>query len=269
MMAFTNLTNRKISVLGGGWLGYPLAQELKAFGADVNIATRSKQRLDTYNQLTGFLVDIENLTDDVNAFLNSDVLVVNITNKNIAAFKALIEKIEQSPIKQVIFISSTSVYPDNNSVISESDGLELIEHPLYQIESLFKQSDAFVTTIIRFSGLIGYERHPGRFFRNGKVIKNAKAKVNLIHRDDCLPIICQVINDDIWSEDFNVCSDKHPNKKEFYTYAAQSLGVTPAACEPTDVVAFKVIDNNKIKHRLNYRFIYPDVMAIDFSQDLC
>jgi ketol-acid reductoisomerase len=40
MMAFTNLTNRKISVLGGGWLGYPLAQELKASGADVNIATR-------------------------------------------------------------------------------------------------------------------------------------------------------------------------------------------------------------------------------------
>ncbi|GHB70188.1 NAD(P)-dependent oxidoreductase [Psychrosphaera saromensis] len=277
------MIGRKISVLGGGWLGYPLAQELVQLGASVNLSTRSQQRkhsfdintdMDTNTQikakaLSAFLVDIENLSSDVTDFLNAEVLVVNITNKNIPAFAALIEKIEQSPIKHVMFISSTSVYPDNNGVISESDKLESAEHPLSKIEWLFKQSNSFDTTVIRFSGLIGYERHPGRFFRNGKTIKNAQAKVNLIHRDDCLNIICQIINEDIWSEDFNVCSDTHPNKQEFYTHAAKSLGVEPAQCETNSTPAFKVIDNAKVKARLNYQFVYPDVMAIDFSRDVC
>jgi nucleoside-diphosphate-sugar epimerase len=276
-MSFSKMVGRKISVLGGGWLGYPLAQTLSKLGSSVNISTRSQQRKDSFNKdvntknkaSSSFLVDIENLSSDVTEFLNAEVLIVNITNKNIPAFAALIEKIEQSPIKHVMFISSTSVYPDNNSVISESDQLESDEHPLSQIEWLFKQSNSFDTTVIRFSGLIGYERHPGRFFRNGKTIKNAQAKVNLIHRDDCINIICQMINEDIWSEDFNVCSDTHPNKQEFYTHAAKSLGVEPAKCETGSIPEFKIIDNDKVKARLNYQFVYPDVMAIDFSRDVC
>ena len=280
-MSFSKMVGRKISVLGGGWLGYPLAKNLVKLDARVNISTRSQKRKDSFHintktnvntenkALSSFLIDIENLNDDVNEFLNAEVLVVNITNKNIPAFTNLIESIEQSPIKHVMFISSTSVYPDNNSMISEDQGLELTEHPLSQIEWLFKQSNSFDTTVVRFSGLIGYERHPGRFFRNGKTIKNAQAKVNLIHRDDCLNIICKIINEDIWSEDFNACSDYHPNKQEFYSYAAQSLGVTSAKCEIGTTPAFKIIDNAKVKNRLNYEFVYPDVMAIDFTGEIC
>jgi len=278
-MSVSKMIDRKISVLGGGWLGYPLAQELAKLGASVNIATRSQQRKQSFDiksnpntqakALSSFLVDIENLSSDVTEFLNAEVLVVNITNKNIPAFAEFIHLIEKSSIKHVMFISSTSVYPDNNSIILENQGLELTDHPLSQIENLFKQATTFTTTVVRFSGLIGYERHPGRFFRNGKTIKNSQAKVNLIHRDDCLNIICQIINEDIWSEDFNVCSDTHPNKQKFYTHAAKSLGVEPAQCETNSTPAFKIIDNTKVKARLNYQFVYPDVMAIDFSRDVC
>jgi nucleoside-diphosphate-sugar epimerase len=275
-MDFNKIKKHKISILGGGWLGYPLAQTLSELGASVNLATRSQQRLDTYklaSNVESFLIDIENLQEklqqNIAAFLSADILIVNITNKNIPAFAEFIHLIEKSSIKHVMFISSTSVYPDNNSIISEDDGIELTDHPLSQIENLFKQAKTFTTTVVRFSGLIGYERHPGRFFRNGKTIKNAQAKVNLIHRDDCINIICQMINGDIWSEDFNVCSDTHPNKQEFYTHAAKSLGVEPAKCETGSIPAFKIIDNAKVKARLNYQFFYPDVMAIDFSRDVC
>jgi nucleoside-diphosphate-sugar epimerase len=279
-MDFNKIKKHKISILGGGWLGYPLAQMLSELGAWVNLATRSKQRLDTYklaSNVESFLIDIENLNDglqeklkqNITEFLSSDILIVNITNKNIPAFAALIRHIENSSIKNVMFISSTSVYPDNNSIISEDQGLELADHPLSQIESLFKQSNSFTSTVVRFSGLIGYGRHPGRFFRNGKTIKNAQAKVNLIHRDDCLNIITQIINDDIWEEDFNVCSDAHPNKQEFYTHAANSLGVEPAKCDSTTALACKVIDNSKVKTKLGYQFVHSNVMEIDFTQELC
>ena len=274
-MKFSNVANRKISVLGGGWLGYPLAKMINEIGSNVNLATRSEKRLDSYKgtiektNIATFLVDIENIQDDIDEFLSADILIVNVTNKNIPAFGDLIKVIEKSPIKHVMFISSTSVYPDNNSIISEDDGIELTDHPLSQIENLFKQATTFTTTVVRFSGLIGYERHPGRFFRNGKTIKNAQAKVNLIHRDDCLNILVQIINDDVWQESFNVCSDAHPNKQEFYTYAAESLGVEPAKCDVETTPLFKIIDNTKIKNKLNYQFIYPDVMALDFSKVEC
>ncbi|WP_299263793.1 dTDP-glucose 4,6-dehydratase [uncultured Psychrosphaera sp.] len=275
-MDFNKIKKHKISILGGGWLGYPLAQTLSELGAWVNLATRSQQRLDTYklaSNVESFLIDIENLQEklqqNIAAFLSADILIVNITNKNIPAFAEFIHLIEKSSIKHVMFISSTSVYPDNNSIISEDDGIELTDHPLSQIENLFKQAKTFTTTVVRFSGLIGYERHPGRFFRNGKTIKNAQAKVNLIHRDDCLNILVQIINDDVWGESFNVCSDAHPNKQEFYTYAAESLGVEPAKCDVETTPLFKIIDNTKIKNKLNYQFIYPDVMALDFSKVEC
>jgi len=275
-MDFNKIKKHKISILGGGWLGYPLAQTLSELGAWVNLATRSQQRLDTYklaSNVESFLIDIENLQEKIKqniaAFLSADILIVNITNKNIPAFAEFIHLIEKSSIKHVMFISSTSVYPDNNSIISEDDGIELTDHPLSQIENLFKQATTFTTTVVRFSGLIGYERHPGRFFRNGKTIKNAQAKVNLIHRDDCLNILVQIINDDVWGESFNVCSDAHPNKQEFYTYAAESLGLEPAKCDVETTPLFKIIDNKKIKNKLNYQFIYPDVMALDFSKVEC
>lgn len=274
-MKFSNVANRKISVLGGGWLGYPLAKMINEIGSNVNLATRSEKRLDSYKgtiektNIATFLVDIENIQDDIDEFISADILIVNVTNKNIPAFGDLIKVIEKSPIKHVMFISSTSVYPDNNSIISEDDGIELTDHPLSQIENLFKQATTFTTTVVRFSGLIGYERHPGRFFRNGKTIKNAQAKVNLIHRDDCLNILVQIINDDVWQESFNVCSDAHPNKQEFYTYAAESLGGEPAKCDVETTPLFKIIDNTKIKNKLNYQFIYPDVMALDFSKVEC
>jgi glycerol-3-phosphate dehydrogenase len=68
-MSFSKMVGRKISVLGGGWLGYPLAQTIAKLGTSVNISTRSQQRKDSFNTdantknkaLSSFLVDIENI----------------------------------------------------------------------------------------------------------------------------------------------------------------------------------------------------------------
>lgn len=268
---FLNIAGRSISILGGGWLGYPLARMFDELGADVKLSTRSQQRLDTYQlaNVSTYLIDIENINDDITDFLRSEVLVINITNKNIPAFAELIKHIESSGVQHVIFISSTSVYPENNKVITESDGVELEDHPLSQIEALIQQAKNFDSTIVRFSGLIGYDRHPGRFFRHGKTIKNAQAKVNLVHRDDCLNILCAIINDNVWQHSFNVSSDAHPNKQTFYTHAAKALGVEPAKCDMRAQPSYKIIDSTKVKTKLNYQFIYPDVMKMDLTKALC
>ena len=86
----------------------------------------------------------------------------------------------------MLFVSSTSVYASGNQTATEADGALSGASPLLAIENLFAENAGFSTTIVRFAGLIGYSRHPGRFFRSGKPVQNPNAPVNLIHRDDCI-----------------------------------------------------------------------------------
>ena len=58
------------------------------------------------------------------------------------------------------------------------------ESPLLEIENLFLNNFHFKTTIIRFAGLFGYNRKPGNFFKDGKIIPDPKGFVNMIHQDD-------------------------------------------------------------------------------------
>ena len=97
------------------------------------------------------------------SFLKAKLLVISIPSKNIEDFEYLISEIEKSTIKKIIFISSTSVYPLNNSITTEDSPIH--KNALSQIEQLFRVNANFKTTIIRFGGLIGFDRKPGRFFQ--------------------------------------------------------------------------------------------------------
>ncbi len=212
------------------------------------------------------IVDISQTLDDIDAFLQADTLIINITSKDIDGFQRLLRKIEASPIQAVLFVSSTSVYADKGKLVSEEAGDESPHHPLVIIENLFRQSGQFRTSIVRFAGLIGGSRHPGRFFRGGKTVKNANAGVNLIHRDDCINILDRIVANDLWGETFNACADTHPGKREFYSQAAKMAGAPLPEFEDSAAASFKIIDNRKLKQVLGYEFLHPDLMAIRFEQ---
>lgn len=260
-------SHKIISILGSGWLGLPLVEHLKQQGYQVNASTRSiDRRAELLNAgAQCFIVDIAQLRPDINEFLNADCLIINITDKNLQNYTNLIKHIEQSPIKQVLFVSSTSVYKNLNREVIEDEQAEQLTSPLYQIEQLFRQNKNFNTTILRLSGLIGYSRHPGRFFRSGKPIEQADAPVNLIHRDDCIGIIQAIIEKQAWGELFNGCADSHPSKREFYTYARHLLGLSAPECAAETTSAYKIVSNTKVKEKLAYQFIHPDLMRIKFK----
>jgi nucleoside-diphosphate-sugar epimerase len=256
-----------ISILGSGWLGRPLAERFAAHGCRVRTSTRSADRLQALAAIPSepCLVDIGDIADEIDAFLDSETLIVNITSKDIDGFRGLVEKIEDSKIESVLFVSSTSVYPLDSGRVSEADGAESPDHPLIVIENLFRQSRRFRTTVVRFAGLIGPGRHPGRFFRGNKTVRNADACVNLIHLDDCVDIIERIVTGGVWGETFNASADTHPSKREFYTRAASLAGVAPPPFEDGDG-SFKLIDNGKLKKVLGYRFHHPDLMTIRFDE---
>ena len=100
-----------ISILGSGWLGLPLAQRLRQSGYLVKASTRSPDRIEEITAVgaEAALFDIESLSKATDDFLNADILVINITSKNVDAFRILVEKVSASSIKNLLFVSSTSV----------------------------------------------------------------------------------------------------------------------------------------------------------------
>jgi nucleoside-diphosphate-sugar epimerase len=255
---------KTISLLGSGWLGLALNRHFQRQSCQVKASTRTPNRLSQLKEAgtIPYLIDIDNQSGDIQAFLDCDVLIVNITSKNILSYSELIVNIKASTVRRVLFVSSSSVYQNTNDIAKESDGVENIKSPLYQIEKQFMSNPHFQTTIVRFAGLIGPARHPGRFFKNGKSVEQSESPVNLIHQTDCVNILSQIIEQKVWGEIFNACAGSHPTKREFYGQAKQCLGEPLPNFVMSNKLEFKIVSNQKVKRVLNYEFIYDDLMTL-------
>ncbi|QTD38105.1 NAD(P)-binding domain-containing protein [Polaribacter batillariae] len=253
---------KKISILGCGWLGKPLAISFLEEGFAVKGSTTSKEKMATLASVgvEPYLVNISKFKE-VNAFLTSDILIVAITSKDVAGFENLVSQITNSPIQKVIFISSTSVYPRINKIMAEEDVLDE-NNPLVKIENLFRKNTFFKSTIIRFAGLFGGERHPGNWFKGGRKIPQPKGFVNMIHREDCIAIIHEIINQNCWNETFNACATHHPTREEFYVNARNSKGLEAPIFEKNEKYEWKIISSSKLENVLGYSFIYDDLLSI-------
>lgn len=249
--------DKTISIFGCGWLGLPLGRLLVKQGFEVIGTTTSKNKFEDLIAagIAPILYQLGDLQLHV-SLTQSKTAIVAIPSKNVLHFNALLRQIAASAIEKVIFISSTSVYRDNKGEVNECSPLN--EGDLVKIESLFQNSNDFQCTIIRFAGLIGPKRHPGRFFKN-KPIPNPNGPVNMIHLEDCLSIIYAVLKQEAWGEVFNAVADSHPSRKEFYSLARESLGVNPAHFVEIQQNEYgKIITAQKLKSQLHYSFVYAD-----------
>ncbi|PHS52208.1 MAG: hypothetical protein COB01_07930 [Lutibacter sp.] len=251
---------QRISILGCGWLGMPLAFELIQNGYHVNGSTTSNNKLNKLRSkgVMPFMVDISKRDVDVSNFLFSDVLIIAIPSKKINDFKHLIAQIEKSETRKVIFISSTSVYPNTNGIVTENTITK--KSSLSEIEQLFKLNTIFKSTIIRFGGLFGHDRKPGNFIKVDKKIENPEGFINFVHRDDCVRIIDQVIACDTWNETLNACADTHPKRREFYKKEMKKIGRLEPIFNENSTNDYKIVSNEKLKTLLGYKFEYSNLM---------
>ncbi len=255
------MSKKVYSILGCGWLGISLAEFLIQKNAVIKGSTRSEEKLKVLKEsgIQSFIVDVEKEIVDSD-FFNCDVLLIMITSKDINAYQNLVNQIEKSRLKKVIFISSTSVYPRNNKTYTEKD--ETIDDALLVwVEELFRSNPNFKTTIIRFAGLYGGKRQPGNWFAK-KEIPQPNGFVNMIHRDDCIKIISKIIEEDVFEETFNACADHHPTRKEFYIKARKKLGKSEPIFKTESKLIFKKISPTKLINRLNYQFIHNDLLDL-------
>ncbi|NTW49260.1 MAG: NAD(P)H-binding protein [Chlorobiales bacterium] len=268
------MANETISIFGCGWLGLPLAKFLISQGYGVKGSTTTAEKLDALKNdgIEPFLIKLEPEIDGerIASFLESQVLVVNIPpqrREDIVPYhqrqiESLIQAVKKSPVKKVVFVSATSVYPPLNRVVREDDAVNpdtSVGEALCKVERMLVDESAFETTVIRFCGLIGYDRKPGRFYAGKKNLTGGSEPVNIIHQDDCVQIIFEIIRQQKWGKVYNACSDKHPLRKDFYTKAAElSEFEKPEFIDDGKPVFFKVVNSDKLKKELGFSFKYPD-----------
>lgn len=248
--------NKEISILGCGKLGLPLSINLINKGFEISGSTTSSDKIKLLENkgIKPYLINIEQLTDNISEFLMSEILIINIPLRNIEAFINLIQLIEKSNVRKVIYISTTSVYIEQNKIVEENSPKNL-DSPYLKIENLFSSNQNFKTTIIRFAGLISQNRRPENFFPDGKIIPNKSGFVNMIHHDDCINIIEKIIEKGIWNQVFNACIDYHPTREEYYTKVKQKAGrQLPAFSDDSDA-KYKIISSTKLIEMLDYDFI--------------
>jgi nucleoside-diphosphate-sugar epimerase len=252
---------RNVSILGCGWLGKSLAASFLEEGFSVKGSTTSEEKIEILELLgiETYLVNISEF-EEFDSFLDTDILIIAITSKDIEGFENLISQIQKSLVQKVIFISSTSVYENLNRVVTEEDAV--LKSPLTTIENLFRENTFFETTIIRFSGLFGGDRHPANWFINDRKIPQPKGFVNMIHRADCIKIIHEIINQNCWNSTFNACTNHHPTRRDFYTIAKLSKGFKVPEFEENEEYTWKIISSDKVQKVLGYEFIHDNLLAI-------
>jgi nucleoside-diphosphate-sugar epimerase len=156
-----------------------------------------------------------------------------------------------------IFISSTSVYPDEPQLFKEEDvdiTLRAKENNIAFAEWMLQNATiSNHLTIIRMAGLVGDQRHPARFFAGRKDIPNGNHPVNLIIREDAISLIVQCIQNSIWGETLNGCATVHPSKSEYYTFACEQFGFEKPIF--VGLEQGKSISNEKSKKLLDFKYI--------------
>ncbi|HAT81423.1 MAG TPA: NAD(P)-dependent oxidoreductase [Flavobacterium sp.] len=282
----------QISILGCGWLGLPLAKALIENKFLVKGSTTSVAKLSVlenagiipflivltpnsnFQSSTNNLVEEEEKTENLTAFLeNAKILIIDIPPKLrgsekenfVLKIKNIIPAIEKSTVENVIFISSTSVYGENNLLVTEETALNPDTESgkqLMETEQLLQSNTNFKTTILRFGGLIGEDRHPVHFLAGRTHIENPNAPINLIHQEDCIGIIMAIIDQiqiKCWNrnEVFNAVTPFHPSRKEYYTQKAIELNLALPEFNLENSTFGKTILSNKTGAFLGYAFKKP------------
>ena len=261
----------QISILGCGWLGFPLAKSFISDGFLLKGSTTSEPKISVLkeNNIDPYLISLnENeIIGNIDGFLNnSEILIIDIPPKLrgdskenfVSKIENLLSFIEKSSVKKVLFVSSTSVYGDDNLTVTENT----LPNPdtesgkqLWQVEMLLQSNKNFETTILRFGGLIGEDRHPVKYMAGRENLENPDTPVNLIHQNDCIGIIKKIIKTNAWNETFNAVHPFHPTRKDYYTQKAIELGLPIPTFNLESKNSNKIISAHKIQQQLKYTFV--------------
>ena len=261
---------QKISIIGCGWLGLPLAKKLLSKNYIVSGSTTSKDKLNDLkkNNIDAYILNFPNNINTLKTLCETDILILTLPFKRsytppeiyYKQLKTILNYAENKQVKKILLTSSTSAYSNTNTNVHEDDKIiadNKRQQTLLESEQMILSASFCKSIVARLSGLYGPNREIGKFIQN-KSNQNGNNKVNLIHQDDVVEILIKLIESNHWNEIYNIVSDNHPTKIELYTKKALEKKIKVPLFDNDAPLSFKIVSNKKIKKLLNYTFKYPN-----------
>jgi nucleoside-diphosphate-sugar epimerase len=269
--------NKKtIGILGCGWLGLPLAKQLVKDGYIVRGSSTQVSKLEKITQagVAAFVVRCEeDECTGLTAFLaHLDCLIIalppGVRANPARRFDLIIQNIQKEIIAQgvekVIFISSTAVYGETEGTIVESTptaAVTLSGKQLVLCEQILQNNPAFETSIIRFGGLVGPNRHPIFTLAKRTQIDNPEGKINFIHLEDCIELIKRCIQHFENGSIYNGVSPFHPSRVNYYTEMAKKAAIQlPPFNKRQGTI--RSISSQKAEKDLGMQFIVENLLTL-------
>lgn len=223
----------KISIVGLGYIGLPLAKILCQKNHEVSGTTTSPGKLSQEN-IKAHLFSSPQIPGP--EILNCDVLVLNIPPRD--DHPAWFQRWDMSSTKKIIFVSSTSA--PRNQILKE--------------EEEWVKNSGIPWLIVRPGGLLGNGRHPGKSLSGRKGIKGRLSPVNLIHADDVNGFIVTAIEKNFQNEIISLVSDEHHTKEEFYSEFCIRNGIPVPEFDQDDHTVSEIVSNELMKKYYELKF---------------
>ena len=243
---------KKIGIIGAGWLGFPLAKRFVQDGYLVYATTTQEQKL---AQLSASNIQAAIYSDhcELPNWLNElDWCIINFPPRKSSNYAQQVSNLVEnlSSNCQVIFTSSTGVYPQELGIIDEESPIDQT-NVVAMAEKVIQQSNRN-WYVLRLAGLVGPDRNPIHFL-SGRAVENAQYHVNLVHQADCIEAIKRLVEERPCSQVFNLVFPYHPSKEDYYTNKATTLGLVPPIFNHGDSSG-KIVDGSKMVRLTSFNY---------------
>lgn len=236
-------------IIGKGWIG----SRLEDFLQHKYTFTTTKRESDAVNCIS------VNFDAELIPFINTkkyDFVIITIPFGKRNSLKELelrftnISNFLSNYKGQIILLSSTGIYPNNDQIVSEDTYHETdLAEPYICIENLIKMHFPQLN-ILRLGGIMGDDRYLSKYIDLNKDELNDM--VNHIHYKDIIKVINTCIEKEIKSSIYNVVAPQHPTKREILEYQINNKVIDAT------IKKGKIISSEKLISELNYQFLFPN-----------
>lgn len=271
---------KTVTVIGGGWLGRPLAHYLDTIGHKVYVSKTTDQGVSDLSeeQLNAFRFNLDDDSSTLKAAIERQApdIVIGCFPPGFRSgggqryakhWQTLLKICQSAKVRKVVMVSSTSVYPDIATDMREEDAsLALAEQHeafsekatiMLQAEQYLKDS-GLKYGIVRCSGLTGPNRHASRFAARLKQVSD-QAPANMLHLADAIGAVSFVAHLET-SVVVNATTPNTVSKAEFYQAALASVNSQDVLPKVVHTPDKRILADTLVS--LGYRFHHQHTLEI-------
>lgn len=246
--------NKKIGIIGCGWLGNHIAERVSN-RYEIFATTTTESKIEDLES-KGYHTTLVNFPNELNPEMKEwdaakelDAIIISVPFSGIRGAQIPMNDKRENLLNflgdfkgQLFLTSSTGVYPETEKDFTEDD------KPAKEVESESFILDKFPqANILRLAGLMGDQR----LLKNYN-ISNLDQLVNHIHYEDICSVIEKMLDNQSESKVYNVVAPIHPDKEEVIN-AQKDLPY-----EGTRTTVGRTISPAKLIEELDFEFQYPD-----------